>query len=116
MRRTLTALAALGTLLGINLTPGSAADARVAPEPVTRQHLLTLDDHATVHPDMRDPILFVGQCDAGQHDTWAVSQSERAFVDDLFLAGVWPAVARGEGIHDRRVGRVPDEAYARVAE
>jgi hypothetical protein len=59
MRRTLTALAALGTLLGTNLTPGSAADARVAPEPVTRQHLLTLDDHATVHPDMRDPIRVV---------------------------------------------------------
>lgn len=56
MRRTMISLAALVTVLaGLVVAPPGTA----APAPVGRERLLTLDDYATVYPDMDDPIRVV---------------------------------------------------------
>lgn len=55
MRRTLVSLAALGALLA----PAPAIAAQAAPDPVTRHHLLTLEDYESVYPDMRHPTRVV---------------------------------------------------------
>ncbi|MDR7253574.1 hypothetical protein J2X46_002564 [Nocardioides sp. BE266] len=56
MRRTMISLAALVTVLaGLVVAPPGTA----APAPVGRDRLLTLDDYATVYPDMDDPIRVV---------------------------------------------------------
>ena len=48
------AIRGFGTARSETATSGAAAR-----EPVSRQHLLTLDDHLSVYPDMRDPIRIV---------------------------------------------------------
>lgn len=53
--RTIISLLALGVLLA----PSPAGAAEAAADPVTRQHLLSLDDHEVVYPDMRDPLRVV---------------------------------------------------------
>jgi len=63
MRSPLTPLAGvLGATLAVLaalLAPFPVAAAPAPPEPVTRQHLLTLEDHMVVYPDMRDPLRTV---------------------------------------------------------
>ena len=49
----------LATLVVVLLGLAAPARAAAAPDPVGRQHLLTLADHATVYPDMDDPIRIV---------------------------------------------------------
>jgi hypothetical protein len=62
MRSPLTSLAGvLGALsvLAALLAPAPAGGAQAPPQPLTRQHLLSLDDHLAVYPDMRDPLRTV---------------------------------------------------------
>ena len=49
---------ALLTLMAL-VAPTSGVAARTAPDPVTRQHLLTLAAYQAVYPDMRDPSRIV---------------------------------------------------------
>lgn len=49
---------ALLTLVAL-VAPSPGVAARTAPEPVTRQHLLTLADYEAVYPDLRDPSRIV---------------------------------------------------------
>ena len=63
MRSPLTSLAtrsaaALAVLAAL-VAPSPAVAAQAPPEPLTRQHLLTLEDHIVVYPDMRDPLRTV---------------------------------------------------------
>jgi hypothetical protein len=58
MRSPLTPLAAAVAVLAALLAPSPVA-AQAPPEPLTRQHLLTLEDHMVVYPDMRDPLRTV---------------------------------------------------------
>ena len=58
MRSPLTPLAALLGVLAALLAP-SAVAAQAPPEPLTRQQLLTLEDHTGVYPDLRDPLRTV---------------------------------------------------------
>jgi hypothetical protein len=59
MRSPLTFLAAVSAVLIVLVAPSPVVAAQVPPEPLTRQHLLTLEDHVVVHPDMRDPLRTV---------------------------------------------------------
>ena len=49
----------LATLVVVLLGLAAPGRAAAAPDPLGRQHLLTLADHATVYPDMDDPIRIV---------------------------------------------------------
>jgi hypothetical protein len=58
MRKHVRLLALVLSILGALLVvppPGSAA----VPEPLTRQHLLTLDDYVSVYPEPRQPLRVV---------------------------------------------------------
>jgi hypothetical protein len=59
MRSPLTPLAAALAVLAALVAPSPVAAASAPPQPLTRQHLLTLEDHVVVHPDMRDPLRTV---------------------------------------------------------
>lgn len=49
---------AMVTLVAL-VAPAPGVAARAAPDPVTRQHLLTLADYEAIYPDMRDPSRIV---------------------------------------------------------
>ena len=59
MRTPLTSLAAAAVALAALLAPPPVVAAEAASEPLTREHLLTLEDHVVVFPDMRDPLRTV---------------------------------------------------------
>lgn len=59
MRTLLTVMTAALAVLAALLAPSPALAAQAPPEPLTRQHLLTLEDHMVVYPDMRDPLRTV---------------------------------------------------------
>ena len=59
MRSPLAPLAAVLFVLAALLAPSPGTAAPAPPEPLTRQDLLTVEDHMVVHPDMRDPLRTV---------------------------------------------------------
>jgi hypothetical protein len=59
MRSPLAPLAAALFVLAALLAPSPGTAAPAPPEPLTRQDLLTIEDHIVVHPDMRDPLRTV---------------------------------------------------------
>ena len=59
MRSPLVPLAAALAVLAALLAPSPVVAAPAPPEPLTRAHLLTLEDHVVVYPDMRDPLRTV---------------------------------------------------------
>jgi hypothetical protein len=59
MRSPLAPLAAALFVLVALLAPSPGTAAPAPPEPLTRQDLLTVEDHLVVYPDMRDPLRTV---------------------------------------------------------
>ncbi|WP_299924375.1 hypothetical protein [uncultured Nocardioides sp.] len=59
MRSPLAPLAAALFVLAALLAPSPGTAAPAPPQPLTRQDLLTVEDHMVVHPDMRDPLRTV---------------------------------------------------------
>jgi hypothetical protein len=59
MRSPFTPLAAALAALVVILAPAPVVAAPAPPAPLTRQHLLSLEDHMVVYPDMRDPVRTV---------------------------------------------------------
>lgn len=57
MRSPLVVLVVLAALVA----PSPAGAAQGPPEPLTRQDLLTVEDHVAVYPDMRDPLRTVAR-------------------------------------------------------
>lgn len=55
MRSPLTPLAAVLAVLAALLAPSPVVAAPTPPAPVTREHLLTLEDYVVVYPDVRNP-------------------------------------------------------------
>ena len=59
MRSPLIPLAAALAVVAALLAPSPVVAAPAPPERLTRAHLLTLEDHVVVYPDMRDPLRTV---------------------------------------------------------